>query len=54
MMRNVGAKFVIETEKIECLIFHDVDLLPENDKNMYICEDRPKHISVAVDKHNYK
>ncbi len=53
-MRNVGAKFVIEEEKIPCLIFHDVDLLPENDKNMYSCGPQPKHISVAVDKHKYK
>ncbi|XP_061195866.1 beta-1,4-galactosyltransferase 1-like isoform X2 [Saccostrea echinata] len=38
----------------DCYIFHDVDLLPENDYNLYRCSDLPRHMSVAVDKFNYK
>ncbi|BES87522.1 Galactosyl_T_2 [Nesidiocoris tenuis] len=37
-----------------CLIFHDVDLLPEDDRNMYTCPPRPRHLSVAVDEFAYE
>lgn len=36
-----------------CVVFHDVDLLPEDDRNIYSCSNQPKHMSVAVDKFNY-
>ena len=38
----------------DCFIFHDVDLLPENDRNLYTCPEQPRHMSVAVDKFNYR
>ncbi|TKR80034.1 hypothetical protein L596_014170 [Steinernema carpocapsae] len=53
-LMNVG---FVEARKLydwQCYIFHDVDLIPENDKNMYSCMDRPKHMAVAVDKFNYE
>ena len=32
-----------------CFIFHDVELLPDDDRNIYSClDDRPKHLSVAI------
>ena len=37
-----------------CVIFHDVDLIPEDDRNMYTCSTRPKHLSVGIDKFNYR
>ena len=38
-----------------CFIFHDVDLLPEDDRNLYTCPaSNPRHMSVAVSKWNYK
>lgn len=41
--------------EFDCVIFHDVDLLPEDDRIMYSCpSDRPRHLSVAIDKFNYK
>ena len=27
-----------------CFIFHDVDLLPVNDENIYVCLERPRHM----------
>lgn len=38
----------------DCYAFHDVDLLPENDRNFYACPDSPRHLSVAVSSLNYK
>ena len=35
-------------------VFHDVDLLPEDDRNLYTCGDQPRHMSVSVDKFKYK
>ncbi|BES87521.1 Galactosyl_T_2 [Nesidiocoris tenuis] len=37
-----------------CFIFHDVDLLPEDDRNMYTCPPQPRHLSVAVNELHYK
>ncbi|CAF0902217.1 unnamed protein product [Brachionus calyciflorus] len=39
--------------KIDCIIFHDVDLIPEDDRNIYTCSSRPRHLSVAIDKFDY-
>ncbi|XP_071455371.1 beta-1,4-N-acetylgalactosaminyltransferase bre-4-like [Hetaerina americana] len=37
-----------------CFVFHDVDLIPEDDRNMYTCPEHPRHMSVAVDELNYR
>ena len=39
---------------LNCFIFHDVDLVPENDYNVYECDPRtPRHLSPAVDELRY-
>ncbi|TKR64210.1 hypothetical protein L596_024783 [Steinernema carpocapsae] len=52
-LMNVGFVEAQKLDNFDCFIFHDVDLIPENDKNMYSCVDYPKHMAVAVDKFNY-
>ncbi|KAI5732833.1 hypothetical protein M8J76_004660 [Diaphorina citri] len=37
-----------------CFVFHDVDLLMEDDRNMLSCPPMPRHLSVAVDSLGYK
>ena len=36
-----------------CFVFHDVDLILENDYALYSCSKSPRHLSSAVDKFKY-
>ncbi|CAG0890177.1 unnamed protein product [Cyprideis torosa] len=39
----------------DCFVFHDVDLIPENDHILYSCPtEQPRHLSVAVSTLNYR
>ncbi|VDP91556.1 unnamed protein product [Echinostoma caproni] len=51
---NVGIRESGRVAQFDCFIFHDVDLLPEDDRLPYRCGDQPIHLSVSVDAHNYK
>ncbi|KAJ8777571.1 hypothetical protein J1605_014461 [Eschrichtius robustus] len=44
---NVGYLEALKDESWDCFIFHDVDLVPENDLNLYKCEDQPRHLVVG-------
>ncbi|XP_069802453.1 beta-1,4-galactosyltransferase 3-like isoform X2 [Dendropsophus ebraccatus] len=51
---NIGVREALRYDDWDCLILHDVDLVPENDYNLYICDDYyPKHLSSAMDKFQY-
>ena len=54
MLMNVGFVEAMKDRNWTCAIFHDVDLLPEDDRNLYSCPDQPRHLSVAVDKFKYR
>ncbi|XP_012278341.1 beta-1,4-N-acetylgalactosaminyltransferase bre-4 [Orussus abietinus] len=54
MLMNVGYVEALKERPFDCFIFHDVDLLPEDDRNLYTCPEQPRHMSVAVDKFNYR
>ncbi|XP_014252790.1 beta-1,4-N-acetylgalactosaminyltransferase bre-4-like [Cimex lectularius] len=54
MLLNVGFVEALGLREFDCFIFHDVDLLPEDDRNLYTCPDQPRHMSVAVDVFNYR
>ncbi|KAK5981785.1 N-acetyllactosaminide 3-alpha-galactosyltransferase [Trichostrongylus colubriformis] len=53
-LMNVGFTEGLKLYPWQCFIFHDVDLLPEDDRNLYSCPTLPRHMSVAVDKFNYQ
>ncbi|XP_069139601.1 beta-1,4-N-acetylgalactosaminyltransferase bre-4-like isoform X2 [Argopecten irradians] len=51
---NIAFLEVSKKYGYNCFIFHDVDLIPENDNNMYTCPENPRHMSVAIDKFGYE
>lgn len=53
MLFNVGYKEAMKDLDWDCLIFHDVDHLMENDRNYYGCTDMPRHFAVKLDKYSY-
>lgn len=40
--------------EVDCVIFHDVDLLPEHYSNLYRCRETPLHLGAFVDTANYR
>lgn len=54
MLMNVGFAEALKLRPFTCFIFHDVDLLPEDDRNIYSCPEQPRHMSVAVNVFRYK
>ncbi|KAJ4930729.1 hypothetical protein JOQ06_025037 [Pogonophryne albipinna] len=53
-LMNVGFREAMREEDWDCLFFHDVDLIPEDDRNTYVCDSTPKHVAIAMDKFGYK
>ena len=53
-LMNVGFKESLKDFNWACFIFHDVDHLPEDTRNLYSCSDQPRHMVVAVDRWKYK
>ncbi len=51
---NIGYAEALKDYDFQCFVFHDVDLIVENDNNMYTCGETPRHLVSGVDKHNYK
>ncbi|XP_076445703.1 uncharacterized protein LOC143283381 isoform X2 [Babylonia areolata] len=51
---NAAFKEALKMYDFQCVVFHDVDLIPEDDRNMYSCPVMPRHMSVAINEMNYK
>ena len=52
---NIGFKEAMDRQVFDCFIFHDVDLLPEDDRNPHTCPEvgMPRHLSVSIDIFGY-
>ncbi|XP_053683920.1 beta-1,4-N-acetylgalactosaminyltransferase bre-4 [Sabethes cyaneus] len=53
-LMNIGFVEAMKQKNWDCMVFHDVDLLPMDDRNLYTCPDQPRHMSVAVDTFGFK
>ncbi|KAJ1351072.1 hypothetical protein KIN20_007014, partial [Parelaphostrongylus tenuis] len=52
---NVGFVEALKIYDWQCFLFHDVDLIPEDDRNLHYCPlKNPRHMAVAVNKFDYK
>lgn len=56
LLMNIGfvESLRLTNSKWDCFIFHDVDLIPEDERNIYSCPELPRHMSSAVSTFNYK
>ena len=48
MLFNVGVKEALKDRDYDCFALHDVDLIPENQKNFYRCSEKAKHMSALI------
>lgn len=46
---NIGFTEALARDSYCCFVFHDVDLLPIDTRNLYRCERSPRHLSSAID-----
>ncbi|XP_072096287.1 beta-1,4-galactosyltransferase 5-like isoform X1 [Mobula birostris] len=53
MLFNVGFLEALKDMNWDCIIFHDVDHIPENDRNYYGCGEMPRHFAAKLDKYMY-
>ncbi|XP_069507366.1 beta-1,4-galactosyltransferase 5 isoform X2 [Ambystoma mexicanum] len=53
MLFNVGFVEAMKDLDWDCMIFHDVDHIPENDRNYYGCGQMPRHFAAKLDKYMY-
>ncbi|CAI4232218.1 unnamed protein product [Auanema sp. JU1783] len=51
----MNAAFVFaEKLNVDCVIFHDVDMFPQDDRNPYSCPDQPRHLGAFVNNLGYQ
>ena len=53
LLLNIGFREAVSISNFDCFVFHDVDLVPVNEKNLYQCKDQPVHLSSGNSKFNY-
>lgn len=53
-MMNIGYRIARSMFDFDCVVFHDVDMLTEDDRNFYTCADQPRHAGAYIDKYGYK
>lgn len=52
---NIGVAEILRKDPdVCCFIFHDVDLIPLDQRNLYMCSNMPRHMSVGVSQLRYK
>ena len=53
---NIAFKEALKMKEWDCFIFHDIDMIPFDDRNVYNCppNDGPRHMAVSIDVKGYK
>lgn len=54
-LSNVGFVEAMKQRPFDCFIFHDADIIPMDDRNLYDCPRvNPRHLAATVDKNIYE
>ena len=54
MLRNIGFNEAKRDHKFTCFIFNDVDTIPEDDRNLYLCnKHKVRHYVTGLDRERY-
>jgi hypothetical protein len=54
ILMNAAFTELMKIDNFNCVIFHDVDMLPEDDRNRYACGANPVHLSLMINKYKYR
>ncbi|BFZ15665.1 hypothetical protein BsWGS_18704 [Bradybaena similaris] len=52
-LMNVGYLEALRLGQFDCMVFQDVDLLPEDNRNLYLCDEYARHLAPAIDEMRY-
>ena len=53
-LMNIGYTEALKFDKFDCFVFQDADLLPETDKNLYMCDPHARHLASAINEMRYQ
>ncbi|KAF8568331.1 hypothetical protein P879_07186 [Paragonimus westermani] len=54
LLLNIGVREALRQQpNTDCFIFHDVDLLPENSANIYMCDQHLRQLSSGIDEYRF-
>lgn len=57
MLSNIGYEHAMQDDmySYDCIVIHDVDMLPEDDRNLYFCNDTMAyHLAGKMERKNYR
>ena len=54
VLMNAGFKQASADADYDCYLFHDVDMIPEDDRNIYVCSLVPRHVGSHLAEWNYE
>ena len=55
LLANIGVYEAMSSDiAFTCYVIHDVDLLPVDDRNLYVCSNGPRHMSTSNSKFGNK
>lgn len=54
MLSNIGFTLSQLDMSYDCYVIHDIDILPEDDRNYYLCSNNPVQMSTLVQQFGYK
>jgi hypothetical protein len=54
LYKNIGYMEALRYDRFTCVVFQDLDLLPEDDYNLYHCPDQPRHLVVGINTYKYR